>query len=393
MTWLEVPGAFLVAGLVALVVTPLIGRLASRVGAVAQPTDRGLHDHPVPYLGGVAILAAALVAAAVFVPADAEVRAIMGGGVAIVAIGVLDDALELPAPLKLLGQSVAALIPVLAGVRVEDITLPLVGNVEFGGATSVVLTVIGIVAVMNVVNFSDGVDGLAAGVAAIAALTFAIVALSFERYNGAVLAALTAGAALGFLRHNFHPARIFMGDAGSNLLGLLLACVAVQGFLKTTAVIALVLPLVMLAVPILDTGFVVARRIKNRLPFYRADRTHFHHRMASIGFSQRRTVLYLYGWTLTLAALALAIRFVPYREANEVQPGWLAVILAFALVALAASAYVVYILELFQFSRFRALQLRREAAARGAGAPSGEAVEAEIEREIEAGEFDRATPG
>ena len=127
--------------------------------------------------------------------------------------------------------------------------------------------------------------------------------------NAAILAALTAGICLGFLPHNFNPAKTFMGDSGANLLGLLLAAAAVQGLLKTTAILALLLlPLVLLAVPILDTGIVVARRIKNRTPFYRADREHFHHRLADIGFSQRRTVLYLYAWTVTLAAFSLALR-------------------------------------------------------------------------------------
>jgi UDP-GlcNAc:undecaprenyl-phosphate GlcNAc-1-phosphate transferase len=129
-----------------------------------------------------------------------------------------------------------------------------------------------------------------------------------------VLAAITAGASLGFLRRGFPPARIFMGDAGSNLLGYLLGVIAVQGALKTNAVVALFLPLIILAVPILDTGFVVAKRLKYRRPIYKADRWHFHHRMANIGFSQRRTLAYLYGWTLVMAALRLALRFVPYSD-------------------------------------------------------------------------------
>ena len=184
-------------------------------------------------------------------------------------------------------------------------TLPFVDPIELGD-WGYPLTLVGIVAVMNVVNFTDGADGLAAGVCTIAAATFAIIALSLDRDAAGVLAALTAGAAIGFLWHNFHPASIFMGDAGSNLLGLLLACVAIQGVLKTAAVVALFFPLLILAVPALDATFVVAKRIKYGRPVYSADRWHFHHRFANIGFSQRRTVLYLYGWTLSLAALALA---------------------------------------------------------------------------------------
>ena len=163
------------------------------------------------------------------------------------------------------------------------------------------LTILGIVAVINVINLIDGVDGLAAGVCVISAATMAVIALSLDRPGAGVLAALTAGGALGFLRHGFPPASSFMGDTGSNLLGYLLGAIAVQGALKTNAVVALFFPLVVLAVPILDTGFVVAKRIKYRQPIYRADRWHFHHRMANIGFSQRRTLAYLYGWALVMA--------------------------------------------------------------------------------------------
>ena len=238
------------------------------------------------------------------------------------------------------------------------------------------------VAVMNVVNFTDGVDGLAAGVCTIAAATFAVIALSLDRVDAGVLAALVAGASAGFLRHNFHPASIIMGDAGSNLLGLLLACVAIQGVLKTAAVVALFFPLVILAVPALDATFVVAKRIKYRRPVYSADRWHFHHRFANIGFSARRTVIYLYAWTLSLAALALALRFVPYSEDDgTLNVGWAMVMAAFGLLALASSVYLVLVLEILKFRRFRERQLRRQEF-------SQSEIEEEIEREVETGEFD-----
>ena len=150
---------------------------------------------------------------------------------------------------------------------------------------------------INVINLIDGVDGLAAGVCVISGITLAVIALSLDRTAAGILAALTAGAALGFLRQGFPPASTFMGDTGSNLLGYMLGAVAVQGALKTNAVVALFLPLIILAVPIFDTGFVVAKRLKYGRPIYKADRWHFHHRMANIGFSQRSTLLYLYGWT------------------------------------------------------------------------------------------------
>ena len=189
-------------------------------------------------------------------------------------------------------------------------TLPFLGHLDLGAA-SYPLTVIGIVAVMNIVNFIDGVDGLAAGVCTIAGMTFAVIALSLDRNAAGVLAMLTAGAALGYLRHGFHPASIFLGDSGSNLLGYMLAAVAVQGALKTNAVVALVFPLVILAVPILDSSFVIAKRIKYGKPVYVADSWHFHHRFANIGFSQRRTVALPVRRGRGARALALALRFVP----------------------------------------------------------------------------------
>jgi UDP-GlcNAc:undecaprenyl-phosphate GlcNAc-1-phosphate transferase len=274
-------------------------------------------------------------------------------------------------------------------VRVENFTLPFVGAVDLGSVGGPALTLLGIVALMNIVNFTDGVDGLAAGVCTIAAATFAVIALSLDRAEAGVLAALTAGAAVGFLYHNFHPASVFMGDAGSNLLGLLLACIAIQGVLKTAAVVALFFPLVILAVPILDTGFVVAKRIKYKRPVYSADAWHLHHRLRNIGFSQRRTVVYLYAWTLTLSALGLALRFVPYSDDHgRFNAGWMAVIGAFALLALAATVYLVYTLEILKFRRFRARQLRRQATLVGGEPPSEDQLQDTIEREIETGEFE-----
>ncbi|MGH2763395.1 MAG: glycosyltransferase family 4 protein, partial [Thermoleophilaceae bacterium] len=334
MDELDALWAFLVAALIAFAATPPTAWLARRLGVLHFPRERDLHDEPVPGLGGLAILAAAVVAAVVFLPGGTETRGIVGGALAITLVGAVDDARPngLHPLVKLAGQFAAAAIPVWSDVRVENMTLPFIEPVDLG-AWGYPLTLVGIVAVVNVVNFTDGADGLAAGVCTIAAGTFLVIALSLGRDGAGVLAALTAGAAVGFLWHNFHPASIFMGDAGSNLLGLLLACVAIQGVLKTAAVVALFFPLLILAVPALDATFVVAKRIKYRRPVYSADRWHFHHRFANIGFSQRRTVLYLYGWTLSLAALALAMRFGPYSEDDgTLNTGWAIVIGAFALV-------------------------------------------------------------
>jgi UDP-GlcNAc:undecaprenyl-phosphate GlcNAc-1-phosphate transferase len=345
--------AFIAAAAVAWLLVPYAEKLAFRVGAIDQPKERGLHDRPMPRLSGLAILAGVELAGWIWLPGDSESHAILLGAVAIAAVGVADDIYGLPALPKLLGQVAASLIPVLAGVRVESLTLPFLGGFELGWL-GYPLTVLGVVAVVNVINFIDGVDGLAAGVCVIAGVTLATIALSLERNAAGALAALTAGAALGFLRHGFPPASSFMGDTGSNLLGYLLATASVQGALKTNAVIALAFPLVVLAVPILDSGFVVAKRLKYRQPIYQADSWHFHHRMANIGFSQRRTIAYLYAWTLVMAGLALALRFVPYSDNHgHFDALWTTVMLICILVALAYSVYLVYVLEILKLRRGR----------------------------------------
>jgi UDP-GlcNAc:undecaprenyl-phosphate/decaprenyl-phosphate GlcNAc-1-phosphate transferase len=373
--------AGIVAFAVAALLTPLVARAARRVGAVDAVKERGLAREATPLLGGLAIFVGAVLAGLAFLPDNERTRGILMAAALITAVGAWDDIRDLPPGVKLAGQVLAALILVDANVVVRNITFPFLGALEFGDLGGP-LTVLGLVAIMNVVNFSDGVDGLAAGVCAISAVAFAIIAFDLGRDTAGVLAALTAGAALGFLVHNFHPASVFMGDCGSNLLGLLLGAVIIEGSLKTNALVALIVPLVVLAVPFLDTGFVVAKRIKYRRPVYQADSNHFHHRFHRIGFSQRRTVLYLYAWTVTMAGLAVALRFIPYSDAGVLHPGWVAVMGACFVIALAASVYLVYVLEILKLRRLRAWQLRRTDPD-----TTEHEIDQEVERELETGEF------
>ena len=388
--------AFALALVVSWLLVPLTERLARRIGAIDYPNERSLHQVPTPRLGGVAMLVGVLAAGLLFLPLAAPIRAILAGGLVIALLGVLDDVFELNAGVKLAGQVAAVAIPVFNGVKVGTFTVPFLGgisaNTVFLFSLPVVgrvdlahiLTIVGIVAVVNVINFTDGVDGLAAGVCAISGATMAVIALSLNRTGAAVLAAIACGAALGFLRHGFPPASSFMGDTGSGLLGYLLGTVAVLGALKTNAVVALFFPLIVLAVPILDTGFVVAKRIKYRRPIHKADRWHFHHRMANIGFSQRRTLAYLYGWVVILAALALALRFVPYSDNHgHFNAGWTAVMVACALVAVAASVYLVVVLEILKLRSERTRELFRFAGRR---VPEQE-VDEGVARELETGTF------
>jgi UDP-GlcNAc:undecaprenyl-phosphate GlcNAc-1-phosphate transferase len=369
----------LVAFVVATLLTPVAGWIAHRLDAVDRPRARGLAAKTTPLLGGLAIFAGAFTAGLLYLPGSERYHAILAGCALIAIVGAIDDARPLHPVIKLVGQVGAALILVIGGdVTVDTFTLPFVHRVDlgdFGGP----FTLIGLVAIMNAVNFTDGVDGLAAGVCAISAAAFGIIAFDLQRDPAGVLALITCGAALGFLVHNFHPAAIFMGDCGSNLLGLLLGATIVEGSLKTNALVALFVPLVVLAVPFLDTTFVVLKRMKYRRKVYEPDTNHFHHRFARIGFSQRRTVAYLYAWTATMAGVAVALRFVPYSDDHgHFRLGWTTLMIAVLLLGLFASFYVVYTLEILKLKRFR---MRAEPG-------TGEfEIEAEIERELETGEF------
>jgi UDP-GlcNAc:undecaprenyl-phosphate/decaprenyl-phosphate GlcNAc-1-phosphate transferase len=388
---------FLTALAVTAVLTPVTMRIAVAIGAIDEPRERGLSDRATPRLGGLAIFAGTLTAGLIWLPAGYGKEAhlwqgvLLGAGV-ITLVGALDDRFELPPVVKLAGQALAAVIVVHFGVAVKAITLPFIGTLQFpnAGATNAgpILTVIGLVLMMNVVNFSDGVDGLAAGVCTIIAAAMAVIAFDLHRAQPGVLAALTAGAALGFLVFNFPPASSFMGDSGANLLGLLMGCVTVEAAVKTAAVVSFVLPLILLAVPFLDTTFVVLKRVKYKQPIYRPDSEHFHHRMARIGFSSRRTIAYLYAWTLMLAGLALALRFVPYSDhKGHLHTGWTLVIVALGLLVLAASVYLVYVLEILKFRRLaamRVLRLRPEASAAE--------IDRSVARDLETGEFQALSP-
>jgi len=392
-TELDALYAFLVAAVVTALLTPLTMRFARAVGAIDEPRERGLSERPTPLLGGLAIFAGVLVAALIWLPAGYSEAHRLWHGVLLAAalitlVGALDDRFDLPPVVKLAGQIAAAVIAVHFGVAVKAITLPFVGKLHFpnAGVTNAgpVLTVIGLVAMMNVVNFSDGVDGLAAGVCVIIALALAVIAFDLNRAPPGVLAALTAGAALGFLIYNFPPASSFMGDCGANLLGLLMGVITVEAAVKTTAVVSFVLPLILLAIPFLDTTFVVLKRLKYRQPIYRSDSEHFHHRMARIGFSNRRTIAYLYAWTLLLAGLALALRFIPYSDHHgHLHTGWALVMIALGLIVVAASVYLVYVLEILKFRRLDASRLRRLRP----DASSAE-IERDVARDLETGEID-----
>ena len=343
-----------------LVLTPLVARLAPRIGGMDDAQDRPrVHKLPVPRIGGVAIVAGILIPAAILVPLDGTYLGILVGTLAVAALGLVDDLRGVDPLPKLVGVALIALVPVVGfGVTIDRVTLPVIGDHDLGWL-AYPLAVVWIAGVANLVNLIDGMDSLATGIVAIAAASTAILAASFARMDAAALAAIVCGATLAFLRHNYHPAKIFMGDTGALALGFLLATLALDGLFKTAAAITLVAPMLVLAVPILDTSFVVLKRLKYRRPPFGADHNHFYHRFMRIGFSQRRTAAYLHAWAALLAAFALFARFYPPRPKGSWDLERALVLGAAGLVVLGASAYMVYVLEILKRRHLDVLRLRR----------------------------------
>jgi UDP-GlcNAc:undecaprenyl-phosphate GlcNAc-1-phosphate transferase len=348
-----------IALLVVVLLTPAVGGMARLLGVVDEPDGRRLNRRPIPRLGGIAIFLGIVVPSLAFLDLSGEMRGILLGAAVACVVGAVDDFRGLAPVPKLAGQVLAASIPVAFGTWIDHFTLPFVGAVDLPAGVGVPLTIFWIVAVMNMVNFLDGMDGLASGVCAISGVTFAVISLSLGKPDAAVLSAIVAGACVGFLRHNFFPARIFMGDSGALVLGFTLASISVAGLLKTASTVVLFLPLLVLAVPIIDTSFVVAKRLKYRRPISGADRSHLHHRFVDIGFSQRRAALTMWAWTATLGAAALATRFIPFREGGEWHPAETIAVAAIALAALAFSVYIVYLLEIVKLANPR-IRARRQ---------------------------------
>jgi UDP-GlcNAc:undecaprenyl-phosphate/decaprenyl-phosphate GlcNAc-1-phosphate transferase len=351
-----------VALAIVVLLTPAVGGMARVLGIVDLPEGRRLNRRPIPRLGGLAIFLGIVVPALAFLRLGDEMRGILiGAGVACV-VGAVDDFRGLAPLPKLAGQVLAAAIAVSFGVWIDHFTFPFLGAVDLPAWVGGPLTVLWVVAVMNMVNFLDGMDGLAAGVCAIFGGTFAVLALSLGRADAAILSAIVAGACLGFLRHNFFPARIFMGDSGALVLGFTLATVSVSGLLKTASAVVLFAPLVVLAVPIIDTSFVVARRLKHGQSPFAPDQAHLHFRFLRRGYSQRKAAVIMWAWAATLAAVALATRFIPLRAGGEWHLWESLAYVAVGVVALAFSAYVVYLLEIVKLANIRARRRAREQA-------------------------------
>ncbi len=315
---------FAVAITVTYLVTPLVERVASRLGAVDRPDQRKVHEQPVPSLGGVAMFAGFAAALAFQCAAerwlhvqsgiltrDTELLGIIGGATIIFIVGVLDDLWNLAPIVKAAGQLAAGAVLIASGVSVEFAGNPFGGGLLYLGIWAIPVTLFWVLGFTNTVNFIDGLDGLAAGVCAISGITFFIFALQTGQTTAATLCAIFVAVCIGFLKHNFHPAKIFMGDSGSMFLGFMLGAIAIQGVMKSIAAIALLVPILIMGVPIFDAAFAIVRRAKNRKPITHADQGHIHHRLLHKGFSHTQTVIVIYIWSALLAAAGWSLKFAP----------------------------------------------------------------------------------
>lgn len=320
-----------VAAVSAYLATPLVRWAVVRAGALDVPEDRRVHREPTPTAGGIALYAGFVVALAVAwaLPAfddlfatSSELFAVLLATTALLVVGVVDDVRVLGAYTKLAGQLLAAGILVLGGVQIVYVWLPGIGVVSLSPDLSALLTVVWTLALINAVNFIDGLDGLAVGVSTIAAASFFVYAHQAEpilETPAELLTVLVVGAGIGFLPHNFNPARIFMGDSGSMPLGLLLASATVSGISRTAEpqfidvaglVVPVLLPLFVMAIPLLDLGMAVVRRVRGRRPVFHPDKQHIHHWLLEMaGGSHRHAVLVMYAWSgmLAVATLVLAL--------------------------------------------------------------------------------------
>lgn len=310
MSWIYLIG-LMFACFLTLCFTPIIKKVAIKVGAVDQPNERKIHQFPMPRMGGVAIyLAYAITYIAVVYFTDAVATnvgyALLFGGAVIVCTGILDDLYELSPKTKLFGQLLAAGVAMYFGLRIQVLSLPFIEESIKIGWFGIPLTLLWIIGITNAINLIDGLDGLASGVSGIASLALFFVSLSIGNTMIALMAIILVGSILGFLVFNFHPAKIFMGDSGSLYLGFFLSVISLLE-LKQVTLVSLLIPMLVLAVPISDTLYAMIRRKLSGQPISMADKNHLHHRLLALGLSHRKSVLLIYFISTIFALLAILI--------------------------------------------------------------------------------------
>lgn len=381
MDWFEYGAFFVIAAVATMVLTPLCKTIAFKVDAVDYPNERRVNKTPIPRMGGIAIFGSAslcLIALGVGIewldlsdpfgstlPLDPSASTVnyplaLAGVTFMFLVGIVDDMKQLRARYKLIGQIIAACIVAASGLLFSSIRDPFSnGFIEFGWF-SYPLTVFYLVAFANVINLIDGLDGLAAGISAISAITIFIFAVITHRYDAAFCSIVIAGACVGFLRYNFNPASIFMGDSGALFLGFSLGAVSLLAIARSAFIMSVMVPVLAAGIPVLDTASAILRRMRAHRSIGEPDKGHIHHRLLEAGFSQRRTVLIMWGWTLILAASGIVI-----TETT----GFLRIL--FALIVCAVTLYVVIKLRLLE-PVLRHHYSPRERTDGGDGTESGE---------------------
>ena len=297
------------AFLICFIMTPPVKRFAEASGAIDIPKDgRRIHDHPIPRMGGLAIFLGFLISVLLFVDMNTHVMGLLLGSVIIVVLGALDDIVSLNPLIKLAGQILAALVAIRCGIVFDTISNPgLAGGTIQIGWLSYPLTVLWIVACTNAVNLIDGLDGLAVGVSAISSFSMMLVSLTIPVGNVPLLLACLTGSCIGFMPYNMNPAKIFMGDAGSQFLGYVLSVVSIMGLFKFHAIITFIVPVLALALPLGDTLFAFFRRILHGQSPFHADRGHIHHKLLDMGMNQKQAVAVLYGISALMGLSAVLI--------------------------------------------------------------------------------------
>ena len=295
--------AFVIALIVTYICTPLVRTLAVKIGAIDAPDARKVHQVSIPRLGGLAIYIGYMLSLLYSVKDISSVKGLLIGSVILVAVGIWDDVKQIGPKTKLLGQIVAALMLPIFDNAIHFISIG--DHMLYLEYLSIPLTVFWIVGFTNIVNLIDGLDGLAAGISLIACIAICIVTLQMGQVDLACITLALAGAACGFLRYNFNPAKIFMGDTGSMLLGYTMAAISVMGSVKTAATVGLVVPVIVLGLPILDTLFAIVRRRINGRPVFQPDKGHLHHRLLAMGLTQKQAVLLMYAITAVLGCVSI----------------------------------------------------------------------------------------
>lgn len=298
----------MIASFIALISTFLltfvIRKLAFKFNFVDFPNQRKIHKHVTPRIGGLGIFIGAALGLLYLQPEHIHLTGISLGALVIVITGVLDDRFDIRPIIKLTGQLVAASFLISSGLIIERLTLPFIGMIDLG-FFSVLVTVLWVVGITNAINLIDGLDGLASGVTTIAFISIFIMAIIDGQAIAAFLSIVLIGANIGFLYHNFYPAKIYMGDTGSNFLGYMVAVVSMLGLFKNIAFFSFVVPIIVLAVPIFDTIVTIVRRAYNKENIMAADNKHLHYQLIGAGYSHRKTVLIIYAFSAVFGGLAI----------------------------------------------------------------------------------------